>query len=386
MDQKNNLNKDKIEKIMSSYENVKDRLIVRMVSSKENKEWLSNVPHHNVEDMAAVYRIVLTKNEQGLTSIPFDNRLLAHYGITKKQLHEDAIESESKHYPLKIQCITEVLKGMADIPFGSEEIPLFVATNELSLNGAGVITYPDFMEQASKRLKGDFYMLPSSIHEVLLIAESEAGDYHDLLDMVKEVNKTVVMPHERLTNNVYHYDSKEKIFEMAASYVERCNGLDDKQIQEEKLNVLLVKPEKRPQQIKIDDSLETLQKVVGGNIQVICPFEDPVGLITNEEGKIEHLPLNRSLKKDNGQMQDIISGDFLVVGLTKDRFESLSQDMMQKYEKRFHEPEVFIKMGKGMMAISVTGDCMKAMDNGEKGTEIKNPKAKKAKKNQKEER
>ena len=99
------------------------------------------------------------------------------------------------------------------------------------------------------------------------------------------------------------------------------------------MNVLLVQPESYPKSVTIGSDLESLQAAVGGSIEVVYPFEDSVGLIMNEEGKIEGLPLNRALRDDQGELYDIIAGDFLVVGLTEDDFGSLTPEQMDKFEK-----------------------------------------------------
>lgn len=117
------------------------------------------------------------------------------------------------------------------------------------------------------------------------------------------------------------------------------------------MNVLLVQPESYPKPVTIDSDLESLQAAVGGSIEVTYPFDDPVGLIMNEEGKIEGLPLNRALRDDQGELYDIIAGDFLVVGLTEDDFGSLTPEQMDKFEKLFHQPECFMKMGRSIMAL-----------------------------------
>ena len=130
------------------------------------------------------------------------------------------------------------------------------------------------------------------------------------------------------------------------------------------MNVLLVQPESYPKAVTIGSDLESLQAAVGGSIEAVYPFEDNVGLIMNEEGKIEGLPLNRALRDDQGELYDIISGDFLVVGLTEDDFGSLSPEQMDKFEKLFHQPECFMKMGRSIMALPLPDDLVR--DNREK--------------------
>lgn len=103
----------------------------------------------------------------------------------------------------------------------------------------------------------------------------------------------------------------------------------------EKMKVLIVEPIKSPYAAKIDSGLESLQKIVGGTIQAVYPFEDEAALICNDEGKLLGLPLNRPLCDEDGMIYDIIVGTFLVVGLTEDDFGSLSEKMIKKYSEVF---------------------------------------------------
>ena len=109
---------------------------------------------------------------------------------------------------------------MMGIPIDGEE-QMFVATVPDKIHGAGIIAYQDFMDQAAERVGGDFYILPSSIHEILIVPDNGQMDLAQLQDMVREVNATQVLPEEKLTDNVYHYDSQEKVFELGEKFVER---------------------------------------------------------------------------------------------------------------------------------------------------------------------
>ena len=125
-------------------------------------------------------------------------------------------------------------------------------------------------------------------------------------------------------------------------------GVDFKTVGEHELaetrtmNVLLVQPNAYPKKISVGMELEDLQAMVGGDIEVTYPFEDEVAIILNESGKINGLPLNRAIYTEDGDMQDIYAGDFLVVGLTEDDFGSLTSEQMQKFEEQQTEKsEVF---------------------------------------------
>ena len=136
---------------------------------------------------------------------------------------------------------------------------------------------------------------------------------------------------------------------------------------QEKLNVLLVKPGMYPQQVQIDPGLAALQQAVEGDIEAAYYFEEPVAIIVNDEGKLNGSELNRAICDQDGNIVDIIAGNFLVVGLGEEDFCSLSPDMMKKFEEKFHQPEMFVRMGKSIMALPLPDDMVRKTDAPEKG-------------------
>lgn len=107
------------------------------------------------------------------------------------------------------------------------------------------------------------------------------------------------------------------------------------------MRVLIVEPEKVPYEEDIDPCLSSLQTIVGGHIQVVYPFDDPVAIVCNDEGKLLGMPLNRALLSDDGEIYDIIAGKFIITGLQEEEFADLSSGLMEKYKKQFWSPELF---------------------------------------------
>ncbi len=232
---------------LTNYEAMKDKLSIEVVSAERNEELLSKVPHENVEDMAVVYRFVLESNDNGRSSILVTNDMLEHMGVTQEQLKADALENAPEIRPAVIQGMNEVMMEMmgpdAFEMFGMDEMPeemMYVASVPDKQAGAGVLAYQDFMDQAAEKIGGDFFILPSSIHELLLVPDDGSKSADELRSMVQEVNATQVSPEEKLTDNVYHYDSKDHVFELAEKFEarqqEKESALDD--ISEEKGSVL----------------------------------------------------------------------------------------------------------------------------------------------------
>ena len=104
---------------------------------------------------------------------------------------------------------------------------------------------------------------------------------------------------------------------------------------------------------EIGSGLESLQEAVGGWIEAVYPYKDPVAIVCNEEGKLDGLPLNRALRDEDGYIYDVIAGTFLVVGLTEDNFGSLSNELAECYLERFHQPEVFLQVNGRIVVMKV---------------------------------
>lgn len=365
-------------RVLEDYDRMRDALTIDLVPVAGNEEKLAQIPHKNVEDMALVYRFEEESSVYGSASILVTNEMLAVYDITADQLYEDAMKAAVQNRPAKLHNMNDVMRDMMGDMSGlvpmNEPSPLWVATVEGGQNGAGVIQYPGFLDQAAEALGGDFYVLPSSVHEVLLVADDGSMELGYLEEMVRSVNETEVSPAERLSDNVYHYDREAHIFENARTFEAREAAKEeiltdepfDKVVEEalarETIKVLLVEPEERPRVVEIGTGLEDLQHAVGGDIEVVYPFEDRVGLIVNEEGKLIGLPLNRALRDENNEVYDIIAGSFLVAGLTEDNFGSLTEEQIGKFEGLFHQPETFVKMGRSIMAIPVPEEVLQMRD------------------------
>ena len=113
------------------------------------------------------------------------------------------------------------------------------------------------------------------------------------------------------------------------------------------MQVIVVEPKKKPMVQDISSDLESMQKTVGGSIEAVYPFDEPVALICNEEGKLLNLPLNRALRDDEGTVYDIISGTFFLCAAPPDseHFESLTDQQVKTYMERFAMPEMFLNVG-----------------------------------------
>ena len=123
------------------------------------------------------------------------------------------------------------------------------------------------------------------------------------------------------------------------------------------MRILVIEPEHRPEVREIEDSLTTMQQIVGGLIQPIY-LDDSVALIFNDEGKLMNLPANRGLRDKDGQMYDIVFGTFFLCGAPadSDHFTSLTQEQIEQYRKMFYIPEMFWGMDGRIVCIPMEAD------------------------------
>ena len=121
------------------------------------------------------------------------------------------------------------------------------------------------------------------------------------------------------------------------------------------MRVLLIEPNKIPRPRNIADTLKAMPHIVDGPIQAVYPFDDPVALICNEEAKLEGLPPNRALRDEDGNMYDIVCGTFFLCSAPPDseNFESLTEEQMERYAKRFQHPEAFLRVNGEIVAVPV---------------------------------
>ena len=122
------------------------------------------------------------------------------------------------------------------------------------------------------------------------------------------------------------------------------------------IHVLVIEPGKKPYEKDIGSDLASLQNAVGGYIQAIYPYDEPVAIVCDEEGKLSGKELNRALRDDDGDIYDVIAGTFLLVGLGEEDFASLSPELCEQFKEKFAVPEVFLVMNGRMVCIPMSTD------------------------------
>lgn len=209
-----------------SFCNMQDKIIFRLIHYEKNKKELDTTPHIPFLDLAITFYCFVHKTSEMLGTVRVTWELMEKWGLDMDMLWERAKVNTPRLFPYQIFPIEEVLNGMqkedANISEESQfipKVPMYVLSNQSGVHGAAVLLYEDVLKSiANTYLAGtypcDFYILPSSIHEVILVPCQEDDIKENLCKIVCEVNDTEVSEDEILSDSVYIYKSKFNVFEI----------------------------------------------------------------------------------------------------------------------------------------------------------------------------
>ena len=214
---------------VTDFAKVQSRICYKLVNAEKNEALLADAPHVMLEDLAVIFYILVNRDSEGTGTITVRNNMLSYWGVDADTLYELALANTQRMFRGSVQSMasvmTEILshkldeecaREFFDMMVGEDDmIPMYVCTNTDKLNGAGVILYQGLLQEFADRVDSDFYILPSSIHETLLIPADGGMDIEYLKDMVRTVNRTEVAPDEILSDSVYYYNRSTDRVEIA---------------------------------------------------------------------------------------------------------------------------------------------------------------------------
>lgn len=205
------------------YDSIKDLLEVNAISEKYNRDVLAGTKYRVLGDIAIVYFINADNRDLGevMKAIPVLN------AISIKQIENDALLNSMTRNPAVIKSMDSEIESIIGISIPKDEATseMYIASVPSKKFGACVLAYPGFFEQAAAVVGGSYYILPSSIHELILLADDGTSTVEDLQNTVREINQTEVSESDFLSDEVYHYDVNTKKFENASAYYNRVNRL-----------------------------------------------------------------------------------------------------------------------------------------------------------------
>lgn len=203
----------------------RERIVYRLVSREKNEEQLEGIPYIPFLNLVITFHCLMMQEEDGIGSVRVNNALLEEWGLDHKALFAMAQKNTVRLFPVRIcsmeKMLLELLEESENKQYYEEQIKpgecgqeSYVLTNEMGVNGAAVILYPDCLSMVGKSIGEDFYLLPSSIHEMLVVPASTHIEREALKNMVREVNRRCVEIDEVLSDDVYFYSRKSGVIEI----------------------------------------------------------------------------------------------------------------------------------------------------------------------------
>ena len=205
---------------IEDWEQVKGRLAFRLLSKERNKETLENYVYKDFLDLAAIVTFCAEIDEQGVKAIRVTHDLAERWNVSEEEILQAAEENTESLFPVRMEPILDTLCRVADISrddlpeevLAEEDSPqIMVLTNYLGVNGATVLLYDSLLQQVYEKLGGKFIILPSSIHEVIVMPSASAPPAADSQKMVEQINRSAVREEEILSDSVYLYDGEKVI-------------------------------------------------------------------------------------------------------------------------------------------------------------------------------
>ena len=203
------------------FNKIKDKVILELVNSENNKGLLENIPHRNIADLSVIYRWIIDANNYGITSAIVTNQVAEEINLSENDLFKSASENLKKTSPATIKSLEEAVMGiMNDQPEKNDQgieiddpDSIYVISNTRKRYGAAAILDTELMSNIAEQMDSNIYILPSSIHECLLVSD-RFGEPEQLKQMVREVNSTEVDIKDKLSDNLYVFNKDTKKIEM----------------------------------------------------------------------------------------------------------------------------------------------------------------------------
>lgn len=200
------------------YSKVKDRIFYKLVSFEKNRKFLQDAPYLRWHDLAIVFYYALEENVVKGASITVKRQHMLMWKQNAESLYRVASRNTRRGMPELLVSMRDLVMELTGICVRREEaLPMYVLTNQNKLYGASAMLYSERIGELAEQFDSDLLILPSSIHEVLLLPDDQSRDYDSYRQMVAEVNKTQVQPEEVLSYRLYRYNRKSSEIEEIVS-------------------------------------------------------------------------------------------------------------------------------------------------------------------------
>ncbi len=207
-----------LNKFEADFDCNRSQIVYRLISYERNQELLKSIPYIPFLDMAITFHMIVSSNNEYMQSLRITNELQEKWGISLEELYGIAKENTEKLLPAKIRDLCDFIAFYVNIPVeeltNDKKMDMIVITNITGMHGASVMLYQGLIEQIATYYNRDLYLIPSSIHEMIIVPEvsMEPNLQQTLQDMVHEINHDFVNEEEILSDRVYRYSKSEKKF------------------------------------------------------------------------------------------------------------------------------------------------------------------------------
>ena len=199
---------------IADFEQMNEKIMFKLINGEENKELLQDIPHMPYFDLAVVFYLLLRIDERNQVSALIHNEHMEAWRTDVEELYRLASINTPKTLPATLRNMSEVMKEILGLLEGlgldesDETMPLYVLANQTGLNGAIAVLYPDILKRFSEEKQADLILLPSSLHEMLIVLDDEEMEYEHLQQMVESINEAEVPRADRLSNNIYRFSQE----------------------------------------------------------------------------------------------------------------------------------------------------------------------------------
>ncbi|MBQ6017941.1 MAG: hypothetical protein IJL19_08680 [Clostridiales bacterium] len=217
---------------------IKDKIVFQVVNTKENREMIALCPHRNFMDLTVVYRAITNVDDEGVSGFLITNDIAKAEDLTEKALYAMAKKNTKKLFPFKRERIEETMMRMMkrwgandkdideSFPY-IDEVPekerVYVISNQFEFFGANALLYKDVIGDVANSIGTDCYILPSSVHDLVVLSTDIFGESTKLINLVRETNSEHVRTSDRLSDSIYLYSLADKKINMVTSPMEEAS-------------------------------------------------------------------------------------------------------------------------------------------------------------------
>lgn len=204
-----------------NYDSIRQDIVYRLINTERNTALLEDIPHMEFLDLSIVFHCMVSQEETGYATILVHNVHMKLWDVSVEELHQAAKENTPRIMPYELKSMTEVLCEITEAENPEEydydrcmeefadSVPMYVLTNQKMIDGASCMLYPDLIREISDSAGSSLFIIPSSVHEVLILPVENTEEGEEVKSMIREINDTQTEPGEILSYSLYYYDREQ---------------------------------------------------------------------------------------------------------------------------------------------------------------------------------